>query len=114
MPLISDLCFSFVQVCACACFCKQADICHRKGKTLNRSFLSYRTLTVVGIDRPCASKASPLVSVCLFVAHTVGKDLSDMREEAVCSGTYISLTTSSLHINADGQQRMEWTKGIIY
>lgn len=37
-----------------------------------------------------------------------------MREEAVCSGTYISLTTSSLHINADGQQRVERTKGIIY
>lgn len=59
-------------------------------------------------------KSIPLVSVRLFVDQTVGRDLSDMREEAVCSGTYISLTTSSLHINADGQQRLEWTKGIIY
>lgn len=28
---------------------------------------------------------------------TVGRDLSDMREEAVCLVTYISLTNSSLH-----------------
>lgn len=54
------------QFCSRLCLCvfMQADIRHKKGKTLNRGFLSCQTQTV----GRCASKASPLVSVCLFVA----------------------------------------------
>lgn len=91
-----------IYTCDCVCLCKQT-YATRKVKDQTGAFWVTKHWPLSSWHRKTASKAFPLVRVCLFVAQTVGRDLSDMREEAVCSGTYISLTTSSLH-------QCRWTK----